>query len=217
MQFFLTFLEGFISFVSPCMLPMLPIYVSYFSGGADKKKNVFARALAFVVGFTAVFCLLGLFTATLGRFVNRYQTAVNILCGLIVIFFGLSYLDVIRIPIFKGVQRGQKVTGVLSAFLFGMIYSVNLTPCVGAFLSSALAMATASGKASMGVLLLLAYSLGLGIPFLLSAMLIDRLSGAFTWIKKHYRVINIISGCFLILTGIVIASGALVPFLNLFS
>ena len=100
MQFFLTFLEGFISFVSPCMLPMLPIYVSYFSGGADKKKNVFARALAFVVGFTAVFCLLGLFTATLGRFVNQYQTAVNILCGLIVIFFGLSYLDVIRIPIF---------------------------------------------------------------------------------------------------------------------
>jgi len=216
-QFLLTFLEGMISFISPCMLPMLPMYISYFSGGADKKKHVFWRALAFVLGFTLIFCLLGLFAGTFGSFVSRYQHVVNLICGHIVILFGLNYMEVIHLPFFKGMQRGKQVTGFFSAFLFGVIYSVNLTPCVGAFLGSALTMATVSGKPLLGSLLLLTYSLGLGIPFLLSAIVIDRLSSAFTWIKKHYRIINIISGMFLVIIGILIASDQMNRFLSLFS
>ena len=104
MQFVITFLEGFISFISPCMLPLLPLYISYFAGGADKKHHIFLRALSFVLGFTVVFSLLGLFAGTLGAFLSKYRTYVDLVSGLIVVFFGLSYLEVIRIPFFKGMS-----------------------------------------------------------------------------------------------------------------
>lgn len=217
MQFLITFLEGIISFISPCMLPMLPIYISYFAGGADKKKNVFVRALCFVLGFTAVFCLLGLFAGTVGAFLAKYRTAVNIVCGIVVILFGLSYLEVIRLPFFKGMKGGRSASTALSAFLFGIVYSVSLTPCIGAFLGSALSLAATAGTALTGTLLLLCYSLGLGIPFLLSAVLIDQLGGAFTWIKKHYKAINLVCGIFLIVVGILMACGLLNALLAVFS
>jgi len=209
LQYLITFLEGIISFLSPCMLPMLPIYLSYFAGDADRQQKSFVRALCFVLGFTLVFSLLGLFAGTLGSFLAKYRTAVNIVTGAIVILFGLSYLEVIRIPFFNGMQSGHKVTGAFSAFLFGVVYSVSLTPCVGAFLGSALMLASASGTALQGLLLLLVYSLGLGVPFLLSAVLIGRLGTLFSWIKRHYRVINLVCGVFLILVGIAMACGFL--------
>lgn len=217
MDFLLTFLEGVISFISPCMLPMLPVYVSYFAGGADKKHRVFARALSFVLGFTLVFSLLGLFMGTLGSLVTKYQTVVNIVSGLLVIVFGLSYLEVIHIPFFKGMQRGRSATTVLSAFLFGVVYSISLTPCVGAFLGSALSMAATSGTALRGALLLVTYSLGLGVPFLLSAVLIEKLGGAFDFIKRHYRVINLVCGIFLIVVGILMCFGLMHAVLAFFS
>lgn len=101
MAYFITFLEGMISFISPCMLPMLPIYISYFAGGADKKEKVIFRAISFVLGFTVVFTSMGLFAGTLGRFLAKYDTAVNIACGAFVIVFGLSYLDVIKLPFLR--------------------------------------------------------------------------------------------------------------------
>ena len=173
MQYFITFLEGIISFISPCMLPMLPIYVSYFAGGADKKESVLKRAICFVLGFTAVFSVLGLFAGTIGSFLEKYQVAVNIITGAIVIFFGLGYLGVFSLPFFKGMGSIKKIDSAFGAFLFGMIYSVSLTPCVGAFLGSALMLASSSGTALQGLLLLLTYSLGLGIPFAVSAVLIS--------------------------------------------
>lgn len=209
MEFAITFLEGFISFISPCMLPLLPLYISYFAGGADKKHKVFLRALSFVLGFTVVFSLLGLFAGTLGAFLREYRTAVNIVGGALIIIFGLSYLEVIKLPFFKGIRNGRTVDTVVSAFLFGIVYSVSLTPCIGAFLGSALALAGASGTALKGVLLLVTYSLGLGVPFLISALLIERLNTAFTFIKRNYRVINIVCGGFLILIGILMALGQL--------
>jgi len=209
MQYLITFLEGMISFLSPCMLPMLPIYLGYFAGDADEKDSGFPRAICFVLGFTLVFSMLGLFAGTLGSFLVRYRTAVNIVTGAIVILFGLNYLEVFRLPFFGGMQAGRKVTGKFSAFLFGVVYSVSLTPCVGAFLGSALMLASASGTAVQGLLLLLVYSLGLGVPFLLSAVLIGRLSTVFTWIKRHYRVINAVCGVFLILVGVAMACGLL--------
>lgn len=217
LQYVITFLEGIISFISPCMLPMLPLYISYFAGGADKKHRTLMRAAAFVLGFTAVFTLLGLFAGTLGSFLTKYHTAVGIVCGAVVIVFGLSYLEVIRLPFFKGMSGGKSVTGVVSAFLFGAIYSVSLTPCVGAFLGSAIMLASASGEALKGTLLLLAYSLGLGVPFLFSAVLIDRLSSVFSAIKKHYRIINIVCGIFLIIVGVLMMTGLMNSLLALFS
>ena len=153
MEFLITFLEGFISFISPCMLPLLPLYISYFAGGADKKHRVLARALSFVLGFTIVFSLLGLFAGTLGAFLKEYQTVVNIVSGVIVVIFGLSYLEVIRIPFFKGIQSDRAANTVISAFLFGVIYSLSLTPCIGAFLGSALMMASAERGAAADCLL----------------------------------------------------------------
>ncbi len=217
MQYLITFLEGVISFISPCMLPMLPLYLSYFAGNAEGRGHTLLRALAFMLGFTAVFTALGLFAGTLGTFLARYRTVVNIVGGGIVVLFGLSYLDVIHIPFFKGMKGGFAVNSVFSAFLFGVIYSVSLTPCVGAFLGSALMMASTAGGAAEGALLLLAYSLGLGVPFLLSAVLIGQLKTAFDWIKRHYRVINLVCGIFLIIVGVMMALGWMNRVMALFS
>ncbi|MCR4588003.1 MAG: cytochrome c biogenesis protein CcdA [Lachnospiraceae bacterium] len=209
MEFLITFLEGIISFISPCMLPMIPIYISYFAGEEAEGKRIgtFFRSLSFVAGFTVVFVALGIFAGSIGMALMRYQKIVNVVCGVLVIFFGLSYLEVFRLPFLKGMQGEHKVNSLLSAFVFGMVYSVSLTPCVGAFLGSALMLAGSTGGAVKGGLLLLVYSLGLGIPFLASALLIDSLKGAFTFIKKHYKVINVVCGLFLIAIGILMALG----------
>lgn len=217
MVYLITFLEGFISFISPCMLPMLPVYITYFAGDSDKKQHTFLRVLAFVIGFTGVFSLLGLFAGTIGAFLSEYRTAVNIVSGVIVIIFGFGYLEVFHFSLFRGVKNKPRINGVLSAFLFGIIYSVSLTPCVGAFLGSALMMASSAGTASRGALLLFVYSTGMGIPFLICALLIEKLGTAFVFIKKHYRVINTLCGSFLIITGLAMAFGLFGKLMSFFS
>ncbi len=207
MQYVITFLEGIVSFISPCTLPLLPVYISFFAGGSDKRRHALTGAFMFVAGFTLVFCLLGVFAGTLGTLLARYRTVVNIICGAVVVIFGLSYLGVIPLNFFKGIQGEHKAGTALSAFVFGMIFSVSLTPCIGAFLGSALMLAASSGGAFKGFTLLLVYSLGLGIPYVISAVLIDRLAGAFAFIKKHYNVINIVCGVFLIVVGVCMAAG----------
>lgn len=212
MDYFVTFLEGIISFISPCTLPMLPVYISYLTGGQNsetKQKNSLLRPLGFVLGFTAVFSLLGMFAGAVSSLLTRHQTVVNIVSGGIVILFGLSYLDVIQLKCFKGMQRQREVHSFLSAFVFGMVYSVSLTPCVGAFLGSAIMLAAGSGTAAKGTLLLLLYSLGLGLPFLLSALMLDKLTATFQKIKQHYKVINLVCGIFLIAVGLLMAFGVL--------
>lgn len=196
---------------------MLPIYISYFAGGANKRSLIFIRALCFVLGFTLVYAALGLGAGALSMLLIKYQTIVNIISGILVIIFGLSYLELIHIPFFKGMKSGKNASNAVSAFLFGVVYSVSLTPCVGAFLGSALMQAAVSGTALRGTLLLITYSLGLGVPFLISAVLIKELSGAFTFIKKHYRIINTVCGIFLILIGIMMCFGWLNYLLKLFS
>jgi len=131
--------------------------------------------------------------------------------GLIVIVFGLNYLGVLRLNLFRGSGRGVDTTnlGFFSAMLFGIIFSVGWTPCVGAFLGSALMLASQQGQTLTGVGMLLCYSLGLGIPFLVSAVLIDRLKEAFAFIKNHYRVVNALCGAFLIVVGVLMATGHL--------
>ena len=215
MQYFITFLEGVISFISPCMLPLLPVYISFFAGDADKKEKTFLRALSFVIGFSLVFCLLGLFAGQLGSFLRSHETALNILSGAVVILFGLSFLGVFRLPAFKTREYSAETSGIIPSFLFGLVYAVNLTPCIGAFLGSALMMAGASGTAAKGLLLLVTYSLGMAIPFLLSALLIDRLAKGFGFIKKHYDKVELLSGIFLILVGLLMMTGLMGRFMSL--
>ena len=217
MQYFISFLEGIITFISPCLLPMIPIYISYFAGGGERStRKTLTTALGFVLGFTVVFVAMGALAGTMGSFLRNHQTAVNVVSGLVVVFFGLHFLGLIKINLFRGRRRSVDTSdlGFFSAMLFGIVFSVGWTPCVGAFLGSALMLASQQGHVAEGMLMLLAYSLGLGIPFLLSAVLIDYLKGAFNWIKRNYKVINTVSGSLLIILGIAMASGLLGRLLN---
>lgn len=209
MQYLIAFLEGIITFISPCLLPMLPIYVSYFAGGEGNRKKALIGSAGFVLGFTAVFVALGALAGTLGGLVREHRTAVNIVTGSIVILFGLNFLGVIKINLFRGSKKElvNKNMGFFSALLFGVVFSLGWTPCVGAFLGSALMLASQQGHVLQGMLMLLLYSAGLGIPFIISAALIDRLKSTFNFIKKHYSVINIISGSLLVIIGILMATG----------
>ena len=220
MQYFISFLEGIITFISPCLLPMLPIYISYFAGGGERRTGkTLLCALGFVLGFTGIFVAMGALAGTLGSFLIRYQTAVNIVSGLVVILFGLNFLGVFKLELFRGSRYAMR-TGDMnfgSAMVFGVIFSVGWTPCVGAFLGSALVLASQQGHVLTGMGMLLCYGLGLGIPFVVSALLIDSLKSTFDFIKRNYRIVNGISGGLLILVGVMMATGTLGKLLTLLS
>lgn len=213
MQYLISFFEGIITFISPCLLPMLPVYVSYFAGSNEKDtKATVKNALGFVLGFSITFMLLGVFAGALGSLLIKYRTAVNVVSGLVVIFFGLAFMGIFKLKFFTAAGSGFKLengSGFWRSVLFGMVFSISWTPCVGAFLGSALMLASQQGSVFKGVLLLLVYSLGLGIPFVLSAILIDRLKSAFAVIKRHYKIITTVSGLLLIIIGILMMTGQL--------
>lgn len=219
MQYFISFLEGIITFISPCLLPMIPLYISYFAGGKERNtKKTVKNALGFILGFTIVFVLMGALAGTFGRLLNEYKTIVDIVTGLIVIFFGLNFLGVFKLNLFKGAKKVKTDNlGFFSSLVFGFVFSIGWTPCVGAFLGSALMLAASQGHVIEGIVMLLLYSLGLGIPFFVSAILIDKLRGAFTFIKKHYKVINTVCGCLLVVIGVLMATGLFGKFINLLS
>ena len=220
MQYFISFLEGIITFLSPCLLPMLPIYLSYFAGGGVRSpRKTLAGAAGFVLGFTLVFTAMGALAGTIGGWLKAYQTQVNLVSGLIVVLFGLNFLGVFQIKLFHGARGGGAglQPGFLSSVVFGVIFSLGWTPCVGAFLGSALLLASQQGHVLVGIGMLLAYSLGLGVPFLVSAVLIDQLKTAFDWVKRNYKIINMVSGGLLVILGILMATGALGRLLSLMS
>lgn len=216
MQYFIVFLEGIVTFISPCILPMLPIYLSYLAGniGPDdkdvKRSGLMVNAVGFVIGFSILFILLGATAGTIGKLISSHTALVNIAAGVVMIFFGLNFMGIIKIG-FLNNARGMAYKGLpigfFPAILFGFIFAVSWSPCVGAFLGSALALAATSGETGKGILMLAAYSAGLGIPFLVSALLLEKLQGAFEFIKIHYAKINIISGLLLVLMGTLTALG----------
>ncbi len=210
MSYLISFLEGIITFLSPCLLPLLPIYLAFFAASSDgDTRRTLRNAFGFVLGFTVVFLAFGALAGTLGALLVRYQHVVDIVCGILVILFGLSVLDVLPIPLFRerGMSQGGASVNFWTALVFGIIFSVGWTPCVGPFLGAALVLAGQKQHLLQGMLLLLCYSAGLGIPYLLSALLIDQLSGAFDWIKRHYRIIRLVSGILLILIGVLMLFG----------
>lgn len=215
MQFLISFLEGIITVVSPCILPLLPLYVAYFAGNdvaTDNQKKVLKNSLGFVLGFTVVFVALGALAGTLGVFLRTYQTIINIVLGLIVIFFGLSFMGVFKFSLGGKGKSYDKVKelGFFSSVVFGMVFSIGWTPCVTAFLGSALLLASQQGSMVTGMLMLLCYSIGLGIPLVLCALLMNKLRNAFDFIKKNYKVINICCGVLLIILGILMGLGVLI-------
>lgn len=266
MEYLLTFLEGLASFISPCMLPMIPLYLSYFAGedeideqepqtspivdktespaettlqtateetetsgnekksegtktpvvsertdankkASNKKHLVAVRSLFFVIGFTLMFVVFGGLVGLIGGYINKHKTIINIVAGAIVIIFGLSYIGLFGLPFFKGLKKSYKVDGAWSAFLFGIVFAVGVGPCTGAFLGSALALASTSGTAAKGLLLLLFYSMGIGIPFIITAVLTDKTKKLFGFIKRHFKAVKIVSGSLLVVMGILMAVG----------
>ncbi|MGI6086005.1 MAG: cytochrome c biogenesis CcdA family protein [Acetivibrionales bacterium] len=220
MEYLITFLEGIIAFISPCMLPLLPIYVSYFAGGAENSKKTVKNALGFVLGFTVIFVLMGAFAGTLGSALIRYSKWINIVAGGIIIIFGLSYLGVIRLSFLTNKSNYEykpAEPGFFSSALFGIIFSIGWTPCVGAFLGSALMLAAASQESGRGVFMLFAFSLGMGVPFIISALVLDKLKGVFDFIKRNYNTVNAIAGILLIIVGIAMMTGLLGRLLAVFT
>lgn len=224
MGYLAAFLEGIVTFVSPCLLPLLPVYLAFFAGGAtqdetgDRTLHTVMTALCFVVGFTIPFTLLGAFAGTLGSLLVRYQRVLDIVCGCVVIVLGLNYLGVLRIDLLSRsvqLQRNAQRRGPLGALLLGMTFAVGWTPCVGTFLASALSLAASTGSAAAGVGMLLCFSLGMGVPFVLSAVLVEQLEGAFTWVKANYDLVNRVCGALLVVVGALMATGLLGTWMRL--
>ena len=222
MAYLLSFLEGIITFLSPCLLPLLPVYLSYFAGQGQETdaRQTLRGALGFVMGFTLVFVAMGAFASSLGALIGYYSQSVNLVAGAIVVIFGLNYLGILNIAWLNRIIRHDvkvKTHGFFASFVFGLMFSVGWTPCVGAFLGSALLLASQRGSVAGGVLMLLCYSLGLGIPFMLSALLLNQLQTGFSWIKSHYGVVNLVSGLLLVSVGFLMMTGQMGRLLALFT
>jgi len=214
MHYILSFLEGIITFISPCLLPMLPVYIAYFAGN---EKKPLGNAIGFVAGFTIIFIALGALAGVVGSFLVQYSAVINIVAGAIIILLGLGYLGVIQLPVLnrRSFRPAQNVT-FLSSIVFGIVFAVTWTPCAGVFLGTALLRASTQGSAVDGMFMLFLFSMGLGLPFVVSAVLINRLKTAFDFIKRHYQVINAIAGGMLLVVGVLIATGIFGRYLALF-
>ena len=216
---FIAFLGGLISFVSPCVLPLIPGYLSFISGVSieemkdkDEKSKVLKRisvnSIFFILGFSLVFILLGASSTFLGNFLsaNKY-TLFNRIAGAIVILFGLHLIGVFKISFLnyeKRVHVQKKSLGVLGSFLVGFAFAFGWTPCVGPILAPILGIAATKESLSQGILLLAFYSLGLGIPFFLAGIGFNTFLRVFHKIKRYFNIIEIVSGIFLVIVGVLI-------------
>ena len=205
MEYIFVFLEGIASFISPCVLPLVPIYISYFAGQDPKKNKAITNSIAFVIGYSIVFAILAVLANRFGMVLVGLTKTIKIVLGSVVIVLGLNYMDVLKINIFGNSKRFQmnlKNLNFIKSLMFGTLFSVSITPCVGTFLTSALVLIATKTELLKGIILIFLYCLGLGIPFIVSAIFIDRLKRVFDFIKKNYRIIKIISGLILIIMGI---------------
>ena len=177
MDYLIAYLEGVLSFASPCLLPMLPIYLSYFSA-RQTRKAAMLRVAAFTAGIAAVFCSMGALAGLMGRLLIRYATALNLVCGALMVALGLSRLAGQGLPGLSKLSflqpRASVGMGMLSSFLLGAALSLVWTPCIGAFLGSALLLAATAGSTAKGIGMLLCYSLGLGSPIAICAALVSQ-------------------------------------------
>lgn len=224
----LAFLAGVVSFLSPCVLPLIPGYVSLVSkmsfeeltdGETQGKVNkIFIPSLLFVMGFAFVFVTLGASASFIGTFIQENKVLLLKMSGVIIILFGLFTMDIIKIP---QLYRERRLNiphgnmGLVGIFFLGIAFGFGWTPCVGPILASILLYASTAEGAGKGALLLLVYSLGLGLPFLLTGLALSKALSAFGWIKRHYSLYKIIVGGTLIAVGILMLSNNLF-YLNIY-
>jgi cytochrome c-type biogenesis protein len=213
----LAFAAGVVSFLSPCVLPLVPGYLSYMSGlsSAERVRPSIAPwkvALGFVLGFSIVFVALGATATLLGSVLRENQTTLARLGGAFIIVVGLIFMGVIKMPWLYREARFHPTpgAGLGGSVVLGAAFAFGWSPCIGATLGAVLAMAAGRGTTggpAEGALLLGAYSLGLGIPFIAAGLGIARLTGALTWFRRHIRTVNVVSGILLVAVGVLLLSG----------
>jgi cytochrome c-type biogenesis protein len=209
----LAFLAGLLSFVSPCVLPLLPVYLSFISGvGVERlggeRRRLLGTSLLFVAGFTVVFMLMGAGAGGIGRLLLRYRQELTIAAGAFIAFSGLVVIGVLRLPE-PVMKMAPRHAGAGGAFLTGAALAIGWTPCVGYVLGAILGMAASSQSARSGAFLLLIYSAGLGVPFVLAALAFDWVSRRLWFVKRHYRTLQVAAGILLVVFGVLLMLGVL--------
>ena len=221
-SFVAAFVAGVLSFVSPCVLPLIPGDLSYISGvtldemqgtgepagpTAAARRRVLVTSVFFILGFSFVFICFGAAASVLGRYMLERQRVLSKIAAVVVILFGLHTMGVLRISWLyseKRVQVERKPKGVIGAFFVGLAFAFGWTPCIGPILGGILAIAGVQDTVGQGVQLLAVYSFGLGLPFLLTALAINQFFTAFARIRRHYQAIEVVSGLLLVLIGVLI-------------
>ena len=216
-SYFYVVLAGLLSFLSPCVLPIVPGYLCFLAGtsldkiasgeDASKERNVFYFALSFVFGFSTVFILLGASATLLSGLIYEYLDILRIVGGIIIIIFGIHFMQIIQLPFLNRDTRYQIESyrpGVVGSYVIGLSFAFGWTPCIGPILGSVLSIAASSETVTYGIVLLMLYSAGLGIPFLIAAYAINGFMRFLTKIRNYIRVIEIFTGVLLVIFGILI-------------
>ncbi|SNY93316.1 cytochrome c-type biogenesis protein [Cohaesibacter sp. ES.047] len=215
------FLAGLISFISPCVLPLVPPYLCFiagvsmdeFTGTKDKQRaaaQVFFSAFAFVLGFSTIFVLLGAGASVIGQYLKMHMGMLSYVAGAVIIIMGLHFLGVFRIGFLYREARvnvSRKPAGLVGSYLIGLAFAFGWTPCIGPVLATILAIAGTEENIQQGMILLTAYSLGLGIPFLLAAVFAGKFTSAMSGLRKHMGTVEKVMGGMLVLTGILFVTG----------
>jgi cytochrome c-type biogenesis protein len=209
---------GMLSFLSPCVLPIVPPYIAYMGGvslaemarGGAAARPTLLPAFGFVLGLSTIFLLLGFTASVFGAFFLQNQQAFNLIAGVVVIAFGLHFLGVYRIGLLDREARfdaGARSGTALGAYVLGLAFAFGWTPCIGPQLGAILSMAAAEASVTRGTALLAVYAAGLGIPFLLVAAFFPRMAGPMAWMKRHMRAIERAMGGLLVLVGLLMLTG----------
>lgn len=214
---------GVLSFLSPCVLPIVPPYLAYMggismgdmTGNASARRRVLLPALFFVMGLSTVFLLLGFTASAFGAFFLQNQVLFSKISGVIVIVFGLHFLGILRIPLLDRearLQTGDHGGSAFGAYVLGLAFAFGWTPCIGPQLGAILSLAAQEGSVQRGTVLLGVYALGLGLPFLLAALFVERSMGLMARLKKHMKLIERSMGVLLLVVGLALVTGAFTDF-----
>jgi len=230
------FVFGLLSFVSPCVLPIIPGYISFISGkslqdmrddDASAKRTILSNTIVFILGFTIVFVLMGAAATSIGKFLNDNLAIISKIAGVIIIVFGLHMIGIFKIGFLNYEKRfhlQDKKLGILGSFTVGSAFAFGWTPCIGPILAGILAIASQQETVYQGIVLLFVYSLGLGIPFFLTALSINKFFTVFNRVKQHFHTIEVVGGIMLVAVGVLMITNYLTiiasylakwfPFLN---
>lgn len=204
----LLFFEGVLAFLSPCMLPMLPVYLMYLAAETEHgRKASVLNTIGFVCGFTLIFMALGATATALGSILNNHRLLLQRVSGFVIMLFGLYFMGVLKLKFLDTERKFDlkiKASGFGGALLFGAAFSLGWTPCLGPFLGSALLLAGNTETVAAGVFYLFIFSMGLGIPYILAAFFFTSIKGVFLWLKKHNSITRTVSGLVLIIAGLLL-------------